>query len=65
MNNVEESRSVQDAPTLLVSEKGAGQLNASPNSLLSYPLAKADASYCHEDDNNEWVNRVYSLWLLV
>lgn len=60
MNNVEESRSVQDAPTLLVSEKGAGLLNATPNSLLSYPPAKGDASYYNEEDydHNEWVNRL-------
>lgn len=60
MNNVEESRSVQDAPTLMVSEKGAGLLNASSNALLSYPPAKVDTSYYDEDDydNNEWVNRV-------
>lgn len=59
MNNVEESRSVQDAPTLLVSEKGAGLLNASPNSLLPYPPAKGDASYYNQDhyDANQWVNR--------
>lgn len=59
VNNVEESRSVQDAPTLLVSEKGAGLLNASANSLLSYPPAKEDTSYYNEDDydNNEWVHR--------
>lgn len=57
---MEESRSVQDAPTLLVSEKGAGLLNTSPNSLLSYPPAKVDTSYYNEDDydNNEWVTRV-------
>lgn len=57
VNNVEESRSVQDAPTLLVSEKGAGLLNASPNSVVSYPPAKVDSSYCNEDDydTNEWV----------
>lgn len=55
---MEESHSVQDATTLLVSEKGAGLLNASPNSLLSYPPTKGDASYYNEedDDNNEWVN---------
>lgn len=60
VNNVEESRSVQDAPTLLVSEKGAGLLNASPNSLLPYPPAKVDTSYYDEDDydKNEWVGRV-------
>lgn len=58
VNNVEESRSVQDAPTLLVSEKGAGLLNASPNSVVSYPPAKVDSSYYNEDDYNpnEWVN---------
>uniref|UniRef100_A0A3B4ANV7 Occludin n=1 Tax=Periophthalmus magnuspinnatus TaxID=409849 RepID=A0A3B4ANV7_9GOBI len=38
VNNVEENRSIQDAPTLLVSEKGAGLLNASANSVMSYPL---------------------------
>lgn len=59
MNNVEGSQSVQDAPTLLVSEKGAGLLNASPNSLISYPPTKGDASYYNEDDyDNEWVNGV-------
>lgn len=67
MNNVEESRSVQDAPTLLVSEKGAGLLDASANSLLSYPPAKGDAGYY--DDDNEWVPRVFTAfglqqWLL-
>lgn len=57
MNNVEESRSVHDAPTLLVSEKGGGLLNASSNSVISYPPAKVDSSYYNEDDydNNEWV----------
>lgn len=57
VNNVEESRSVQDAPTLLVSEKGAGLLNASANSVISYPPAKVDSSSYNEDtfDNNEWV----------
>lgn len=57
---MEESRSVQDAPTLLVSEKAAGLLNASPNSLLPYPPAKGDASYRDQDDydNNQWVHRV-------
>lgn len=57
---MEESRSVQDAPTLLVSEKGAGLLNASANSLLSYPPPKVDTSYYHEDDydNKEWVHCV-------
>lgn len=57
VNNVEESRSVQDAPTLLVSEKGAGLLNAAANSVISYPPAKVDSSYYNEDDydNNEWV----------
>lgn len=57
MNNVEESRSIQDAPTLLVSEKGAGLLNASANSVISYPPAKVDSSSFNEDtyDNNQWV----------
>lgn len=57
MNNVEESRSVQDAPTLLVSEKGGGLLNASANSVISYPPAKVDSSSYNGDtfDNNEWV----------
>lgn len=63
MNNVEESRSVQDAPTLLVSEKGAGLLNASANSVISYPPAKVDSSSYNEDtyDNNEWVALFYQL----
>lgn len=57
MNNVEESRSVQDAPTLLVSEKGGGLLNASANSVISYPPAKVDSSSYNGDnyDNKEWV----------
>lgn len=54
---MEESRSVQDAPTLLVSEKGAGLPNASPNSVISYPTTKVDSGYYHEDeydhDHNE------------
>uniref|UniRef100_A0A8C3AV84 Occludin n=1 Tax=Cyclopterus lumpus TaxID=8103 RepID=A0A8C3AV84_CYCLU len=55
VNNVEESRSVQDAPTLLVSEKGAGLLNASANSVISFPPAKVDSSSYNEDiyDNKE------------
>lgn len=54
---MEESRSVQDAPTLLVSEKGAGLLNASANSVISYPPVKVDSSSYNEYDcdNNEWV----------
>ncbi|MEQ2177464.1 hypothetical protein GOODEAATRI_003787, partial [Goodea atripinnis] len=51
VNNVEENRSVQDAPTLLVSEKGGGLLNASANSVDSYPPAKGDSSSYNEDDN--------------
>ncbi|XP_061681462.1 occludin [Syngnathoides biaculeatus] len=56
VNNVEESRSVQDAPTLLVSEKGGGLLNASANSVISYPPAKVDRSSLNEDtyDNKEY-----------
>lgn len=58
VNNVEESRSVQDAPTLLVSEKGAGLLNASANSVISYPPVKVDSSSYNEDDyNNEYSER--------
>uniref|UniRef100_A0A8C6WZN2 Si:ch73-61d6.3 n=1 Tax=Neogobius melanostomus TaxID=47308 RepID=A0A8C6WZN2_9GOBI len=54
VNNVEENRSVQDAPTLLVSEKGAGLLNASANSVISYPAAKGDSSSFDGDTyNNE------------
>ncbi len=54
---MEESRSVQDAPTLLVSEKGAGLLNASANSVISYPPVKVDSGSYNEDDydHNEWV----------
>ncbi|XP_054645351.1 occludin [Dunckerocampus dactyliophorus] len=59
VNNVEESRSVQDAPTLLVSEKGGGLLNASANSVISYPPAKVDSSSFNGDtyDNNEYSER--------
>lgn len=59
VNNVEESRSVQDAPTLLVSEKGAGLLNASANSVISYPAAKGDSSSFDGDtyNNNEYTER--------
>lgn len=55
VNNVEENRSVQDAPTLLVSEKGAGLLNASANSVLSYPADRVDSSSYDGDtyNNNE------------
>ncbi|KAM9848510.1 occludin [Aulostomus maculatus] len=62
VNNVEESRSVQDAPTLLVSEKGGGLLNASANSVISYPPAKADSSSFNGDttDNNEYSERTIS-----
>ncbi|XP_072245277.1 occludin [Leuresthes tenuis] len=51
VNNVEENQSVQDAPTLLVSEKGGGLLNASANSVLSYPPTKVDSSSYDGDDN--------------
>ncbi|XP_061594775.1 occludin-like [Cololabis saira] len=51
VNNVEESRSVQDAPTLLVSEKGGGLLNASANSVISYPPVKVDSGSYNGDDN--------------
>ncbi|XP_068599787.1 occludin [Brachionichthys hirsutus] len=62
VNNVEESRSVQDAPTLLVSEKGAGLLNASANSVIAYPPAKADSSSYNEEeyDNNEYSEKTTS-----
>ncbi|XP_034387057.1 occludin [Cyclopterus lumpus] len=62
VNNVEESRSVQDAPTLLVSEKGAGLLNASANSVISFPPAKVDSSSYNEDiyDNKEYSERTTS-----
>lgn len=61
MNNVAESRSVQDAPTLLVSEKGGGLLNASANSVISYAPAKVDSSSYNGDnyDHNEWVFFMY------
>ncbi|KAM6921907.1 occludin-like [Xenentodon cancila] len=51
VNNVEESRSFQDAPTLLVSEKGGGLLNASANSVISCPPAKVDSGSYTGDDN--------------
>ncbi|XP_028301429.1 occludin [Gouania willdenowi] len=58
VNNVEESRSIQDAPTLLVSEKGGGLLSASVNSVISYPPAKVDSSSYNGDDfNNEYSER--------
>ncbi|XP_019730784.1 occludin [Hippocampus comes] len=59
VNNVEENRSVQDAPTLLVSEKGGGLLNASANSVISYPPAKLDSGSFNGDtyDNNEYSER--------
>ncbi|XP_061635080.1 occludin isoform X1 [Phyllopteryx taeniolatus] len=59
VNNVEESRSVQDAPTLLVSEKGGGLLNASANSVISYPPDKVDGSSLNGDtyDNKEYSER--------
>lgn len=59
VNNVEENRSVQDAPTLLVSEKGAGLLNASANSVISYPADKVDSSSYDGDtyNNNEYTER--------
>ncbi|XP_035032054.1 occludin [Hippoglossus stenolepis] len=62
VNNVEESRSVQDAPTLLVSEKGGGLLNASANSVISYPPAKVDSSSYNGDtyNNNEYSDRTTS-----
>ncbi|KAM6938836.1 occludin [Lycodopsis pacificus] len=62
VNNVEESRSVQDAPTLLVSEKGAGLLNASVNSVISFPPPKVDSSSYNEDttDNKEYSDRTTS-----
>ncbi|XP_034562969.1 occludin isoform X2 [Notolabrus celidotus] len=64
VNNVEESRSVQDAPTLLVSEKGAGLLNASANSVISYPPAKVDSSSYNDNedafDNNQYSERTTS-----
>ncbi|XP_058495076.1 occludin-like [Solea solea] len=49
VNNVEESHSVHDAPTLLVSEKGAGLLNASVNSVISYTPPKTDSSFYNGD----------------
>lgn len=54
---MEESRSAEDTPTLLVSEKGAGLLNASANSVISFPPARVDSSSYNEDtyDNKEWV----------
>lgn len=55
VNNVEESQSVQDAPTLLVSEKGGGPLNAAVNSVVPYPPPKVESSSYNDDayDNNE------------
>lgn len=61
VNNVEESHSVQDAPTLLVSEKGAGLLNASANSVISYPPPKVDSSsYDGDTYNHEYSERTTS-----
>ncbi|XP_034036027.1 occludin [Thalassophryne amazonica] len=62
VNNVEESQSLQDAPTMVVSEKGAGVLNASPNSVISYPPAKMDTSSFNEDTyiNNEYSEKTTS-----
>ncbi|XP_003445179.1 occludin [Oreochromis niloticus] len=62
VNNVEESRSVQDAPTLLVSEKGGGPLNASVNSVVSYSPPKVESSSYNDDayDNNEYSERTNS-----
>ncbi|XP_077439853.1 occludin [Vanacampus margaritifer] len=63
VNNVEENRSVQDAPTLLVSEKGGGLLNASANSVISYPPTKMDSSSFNGDtydNNNEYSERATS-----
>ncbi|XP_069009351.1 occludin [Embiotoca jacksoni] len=62
VNNVEESRSVQDGPTLLVSEKGVGLLNASANSVISYPPTKVDSSSYDGDtgENNEYSERTTS-----
>ncbi|XP_061153554.1 occludin [Syngnathus typhle] len=62
VDNVEENRSVQDAPTLLVSEKGGGPLNASANSVISYTPAKLDGSSFNGDayDNNEYSERTIS-----
>lgn len=61
VNNVEESRSVQDAPTLLVSQKGPGLLNASANSVISFPPPpKVDSSSFDGDtyNNNEYSERM-------
>nr|XP_020458528.1 occludin-like [Monopterus albus]XP_020458529.1 occludin-like [Monopterus albus] len=62
VNNVEESHSVQDAPTLLVSEKGGGVLNVSANSVISYPPAKVDIGSYNGDtfDNKEYSERTTS-----
>ncbi|XP_053709616.1 occludin [Synchiropus splendidus] len=62
VNNVEENNSIQDAPTLLVSEKGGGHLNASMNSVISYPPAKADSSSYNGDafENNQFSDRTTS-----
>ncbi|XP_026202084.1 occludin [Anabas testudineus] len=62
VNNVAESRSVQDAPTLLVSEKGGGLLNASANSVISYAPAKVDSSSYNGDNyhHNEYSERTTS-----
>ncbi|CAL9696453.1 unnamed protein product [Knipowitschia caucasica] len=58
VNNVEDNRSVQDAPTLLVSEKGAGLLNASANSVMSYPAAKSDSFDGDAYNDNEYTQRM-------
>ncbi|XP_077572377.1 occludin [Stigmatopora nigra] len=62
VNNVEENRSIQDAPTLLVSEKGGGLLNASANSVISFPPTQGERHSADGDhyDNNEYSDRTPS-----
>lgn len=57
VNHVEDNRSTQDAPTVLLSEKGGGALNASANSINSYPANPETRVLIGESYNN---NNVYS-----
>ncbi|KAM6962768.1 occludin-like [Aplochiton taeniatus] len=51
VNNVEDSHSTQDAPTLVLSEKAGIPLNNSANSVISYP-AKPDSGLMTDTYNN-------------
>lgn len=51
MNNVEDGQSTQGAPTVVLSEKSV-PLNASANSIISYPT-KADSRVYTGDTYND------------